>query len=258
MSILNLFKLNGKVSIVTGGGDGLGRSMAIGLAEAGSDIVVCSRKLEKCEETAQTVEDLGRKALALRCDITKDHDIDNIITQTLQRFKKIDVLVNNSGRTWGATPEEFALKDWQKVIDVNITGTFLVAQRAGREMIKQKHGKIINISSYAGLGGTNPDCLNAIPYNTSKGAVVIFTKDLATKWAKYHINVNCIAPGWFPTRMTNWILENKGDQLTERILLKRFGHEDDIKATVVYLSSKASDYVTGQVLCLDGGLTTWY
>ncbi|MBW2006304.1 MAG: SDR family oxidoreductase, partial [Deltaproteobacteria bacterium] len=123
--------------------------------------------------------------------------------------------------------------------------------------IKQKSGKIINISSYAGLRGTDPDYLNSIPYNTSKGAVVIITKDLATKWAKHNINVNCIAPGWFLTKMSKWSLDNWGDKIISRLLIKRFGNEDDLKGAVIYLASKASDYMTGQVLVLDGGLTVW-
>lgn len=258
MSITRLFDLNGQVSIVTGGGAGLGKNMAAGLAEAGSNVVVCSRKVEKCEETAHELEGLGVKALAFSCDLARQEDIDRVVGETVKEFKKIDILVNNSGRTWGGAPEVFRLADWQKVIDVNITGTFLFSQRAGREMIAQKSGKIVNISSYAGLGGTDPRCLNGIPYNTSKGAVIVFTKDLATKWAQHNINVNCIAPGWFPTKMTKWMLENKGKDISARILMKRFGQEDDLKAAVVYLSSRGSDYVTGQVLSVDGGLTVWY
>ena len=124
-------------------------------------------------------------------------------------------------------------------------------------MIKRKSGKIINISSYSGLRGTDPEYLNAIPYNTSKGAMVSFTKDLATKWAKYNIAVNCIAPGWFYTKMTEWTLENKGNTIFSRLLIKRFGDEDDLKGVVVFLASRASDYMTGQILSVDGGLTAW-
>jgi len=258
MGISNLFDLSNQVAIVTGGGAGLGRVMATGLAEAGSNIVVCSRKLEKCEKTAHEIEKLGVKALALQCDLTREEGVEQVVRQTIKKFKRIDILVNNAGRTWGAFPEECKIEDWKKVIDVNINGTFMFSQKVGIEMIKQKRGKIINISSYAGLGGTDPECLNGIPYNTSKGAVIVFTKDLATKWAKYNINVNCIAPGWFPTKMTKWALENKGDKISARILMKRFGKEDDLKGGVVFLSSKASDYVTGQILSIDGGLTIWF
>jgi len=257
VSILNLFDLSGRVSIVTGGGYGLGKIMATALGEAGSDIVICSRKLEKCEATAHEIEKLGVRALAIQCDINRDEDVDRVVSETVKKFQKIDILVNNSGLGWGAPPEEFKMEDWQKVIDLNITGTFRLTQKVGREMIKQKSGKVINISSYAGLRGTDPDYLDSIPYNTSKGAVVAFAKDLATKWAKYNINVNCIAPGWFPTKMSKWSLDNWGDKIISRLLIKRFGNEDDLKGAVIFLASKASDYMTGQVLCVDGGITAW-
>jgi len=257
MSVLNLFDLSGRVSIVTGGGYGLGKIMATALGEAGSDIVVCSRKLEKCEATAHDIEKLGVRSLAFQCDVNRDEDVDRVVSETVKKFKKIDILVNNSGLGWGASPEDIKMEDWQKVIDLNITGVFRFTQKVGREMIKRKSGKIINISSYAGLRGTDPDYLNSIPYNTSKGAMIIFAKDLATKWAKYNINVNCIAPGWFPTKMTEWSLDNWGDKIISRLLIKRFGNEDDLKGAVIYLASKASDYVTGQALCVDGGITVW-
>jgi len=258
MSIFNVFDLSTKASIVTGGCHDLGKIIATGLAEAGSNVVVCSRKVEKCEETAHELEKLGVKALGIKCDITNPEDIDLLVNETIKKFQKIDILINNSGTTWGASPEELKIEDWKKVMDVNVTGTFLVSQKVGKEMIKQNRGKIINISSYAGFGGTDSECLNAIPYNTSKAAVIGFTKDLATKWAKYNINVNSIAPGWFPTKMTNWLLENRGQRISARILIKRFGEEEDLKGAVVFLSSKASDYITGHVLSVDGGLTVWF
>jgi gluconate 5-dehydrogenase len=257
MKTMDLFNLARKTAIVTGGATGLGQRIAIGLAEAGSNIVICSRKLERCQEAAQRIESLGVKALALRCDLNREEEIEDVVKGTLREFEKIDILVNNSGRTWGAPVEELDIENWKKVMDVNVTGAFLFSQKVGREMIKQKSGKIINIASYAGLIGTDPDYMNAIPYNTSKGAIIAFTKDLAVKWAKYGIHVNAIAPGWFATEMTKWSRENRGKKILDRILLKRFGEEDDLKGTVVFLASKASDYVTGHILCVDGGLTTW-
>jgi NAD(P)-dependent dehydrogenase (short-subunit alcohol dehydrogenase family) len=257
MKVMELFDLKGKTAIVTGGATGLGRQMAFGLAEAGANIVICSRKLERCQETAQKIEALGVKAKALRCDLNREDEIDQVVKETVSWFKKIDILVNNSGRTWGASVEELELENWRKVMEVNITGTFLFSQKAGREMIKQGGGKIINIVSYAGLIGTDPDYLNAIPYNTSKGAVVAFTKDLAVKWAKYGIHVNAISPGWYGTEMTQWSMDHQGQKMLDRMLIKRFGGEDDLKGAVVFLASKASDYVTGQILCVDGGITAW-
>ncbi len=257
MKIFDLFNLSGKVSIVSGGGDGLGRIISTGLAEAGSDVVVCSRRREVCEEAAHEIEKTGVKTLAVPCDITADEDVDRLISTTLKKFRKIDVLVNNAGRTWGASPEEIEIENWLKVIELNVNGTFRCTQKVGKEMISQKSGKIINISSYSGSMGSDPEYLNAIPYNTSKGAINTFTKDLAVKWAKYNINVNCIAPGWFATKMTEWLFANKGNAILSKTLIKRYGNENDLKGAAVYLASKASDYVTGHILAVDGGLSAW-
>jgi NAD(P)-dependent dehydrogenase (short-subunit alcohol dehydrogenase family) len=257
MKALDLFNLSGKVAMISGGGDGIGQAMATGLAEAGSDVVVFSRRLEKCEEVAHEIETIGARALALHCDITRESDVDRVVTQTIKKFNKIDILVNNSGRTWGATPEEIPYEAWQKVIDLNINGTFRCTQRVGKEMIKQKRGKIINISSYAGLRGTDPSYLDSIPYNTSKGALNTFTMDLAVKWAKYNINVNAIAPGWFPTKMTEWTFSHRGEAILAHTPMKRFGQLNELKGIVIFLSSQASDYLTGQIIGVDGGLSAW-
>jgi NAD(P)-dependent dehydrogenase (short-subunit alcohol dehydrogenase family) len=257
MDVHSLFDLRGKVAIVTGGGIGLGQQVATALAGVGGNVVTCSRKVEKCEEVAHEIEKMGVRALAFRCDISNGEEIEHVVNETVKAFGKIDILVNNAGRTWGSSAEEFPLEHWNKVLEVNVTGTFLFSQKAGRVMIEQKKGKIINMSSYAGLRGCDPEYMDAIAYNTSKGAIISFTRDLAVKWAKYNINVNAIAPGWFLTRMTKWSRENKGDKILERLLIKRFGGEDDLKGTVIFLASRASDYITGQVLCLDGGLTAW-
>jgi len=257
MGVLGLFDLHGKVSIVTGGGDGVGRMLATALGEAGSHVVICSRKLDKCKEAARAIEQLGVNALSLQCDINRDEDVDRLVKETVDRFQKIDVLVNNSGRTWGGPPEDISLEGWKKVIDLNVTGTFRITQKVGRVMIGQRRGKIINISSYAGLRGTDPEYLDAIPYNTSKGAINILTKDLAVKWAKYNIHVNAIAPGWFQTKMTKWVFENRRENILSKSLIKRFGEPDDLKGAVVFLASRASDFMTGQILCVDGGLTVW-
>lgn len=257
MKVMDLFNLEGQTAIVTGGATGLGLQMAFGLAEAGSNIVICSRKLERCQEMAHMIESFGVKAVAFRCDLNQEEEVDHVVKETLKEFGRIDILVNNSGRTWGASVEELKIEDWKKVIDLNITGTFQITQKVGREMIKQRRGKIVNIASYAGLRGTDPEYLNAIAYNTSKGAIVTFTKDLAVKWAKYGIQVNAIAPGWFVTEMTEWVREHHGKKMMYRLLIKRFGGEDDLKGAVVFLASKASDYVTGHILSVDGGLAAW-
>ncbi|MCB2141071.1 SDR family oxidoreductase [bacterium] len=257
MNGLDLFNLSGKVAMISGGGNGIGRAMAIGLAEAGSDIVVFSRRLEKCEEVAHEIERQGVRALAFRCDITNEDDVERVVKQTIKNFNKIDILVNNSGRTWGAAPERMGLEAWRKVIELNINGTFLCTQVVGKEMIKKNRGKIVNISSYSGSRGTDPTYMDAIPYNTSKGALNAFTMDLAVKWAKYNINVNAIAPGWFPTKMTEWTFRHRGEAILARIPMKRYGQLKELKGAVIFLSSSASDYLTGQIIGVDGGLTAW-
>lgn len=257
MKVMALFNLEGRSAIVTGGSTGLGLQMAMGMAEAGSDIIVCSRNLERCQEMAHNIESLGVKALAFRCDLNREEEIDHVVKETIKEFGKIDILVNNAGGGWVTPVEDLEIENWKKVIDFNITGTFQFTQKVGREMIRRRNGKIINIASIAGLLGSDPEYLNSIAYNTSKGAIITFTKDLAVKWVKYGILVNAIAPGWFATDRTKWILENKGNKIMDRLLIKRFGGEDDLKGAVVFFASNASDYITGHVLCVDGGFMAW-
>jgi gluconate 5-dehydrogenase len=196
----------------------------------------------------------GVKTLALACDISQPEDIKNVVHQTIEKFGRIDILINNSGATWGAPVEEMPLEAWQKVMNINVTGTFLMSQEAGKEMIKQKAGKIINIASIAGLGGTDPQYMDTIGYNTSKGAVITFTKDLAVKWGQHNIQVNAIAPGFFPTKMSGAIMEQGKDYFLSQTPLKRFGSEADLKGAAVFLASAASNYITGDILTVDGGV----
>ncbi|MBZ5481124.1 SDR family oxidoreductase [Bacillus sp. T_4] len=254
MHIKDLFDLTGKTAIITGGGRGLGEQMAEGLAEAGANIVLCSRKKEACQQVADRLATTGVKTLALACDISQPEDIKNVVHQTIEKFGRIDILINNSGATWGAPVEEMPLEAWQKVMNINVTGTFLMSQEAGKEMIKQKAGKIINIASIAGLGGTDPQYMDTIGYNTSKGAVITFTKDLAVKWGQHNIQVNAIAPGFFPTKMSGEIMEQGKDYFLSQTPLKRFGSEADLKGAAVFLASAASNYITGDILTVDGGV----
>ncbi|KYC86040.1 MAG: SDR family oxidoreductase [Weizmannia coagulans] len=254
MNVLELFSLKGKTAIVTGGGRGLGEQIARAFAEAGADVVLCSRKKAACEEAAARIESLGVKALALECDITNRARVDEVVAETVKQFGKIDILVNNSGATWGAPAEDMPVEAWEKVISTNVTGTFHMSQAAGKAMIKQGHGKIINIASIAGLGGVDPRIMDTIGYNTSKGAVITFTKDLAAKWGRYGIHVNAIAPGFFPTKMSKVIIERGKNPILEATPLGRFGNDQDLKGAAVFLASAASDYVTGDVLLVDGGM----
>jgi NAD(P)-dependent dehydrogenase (short-subunit alcohol dehydrogenase family) len=252
-----LFELSGRVAIVTGGGSGIGRQMATGLAEAGASLVLCARKPERCEEVAAELEQLGVRALGMRCDVRDPAEVEAVVERTKAELGSVDILVNNAGTSWGAPAEDYPLEGWQKVIDVNLTGVFLFAQAAGRVMIDQGAGKIVNIASVAAFGGAAPELMNAVAYNASKGGVVSFTRDLATKWARHGINVNAIAPGWFPSDMNKVLLDAQSDAYLEHIPLRRFGGPDDLKGAVVFLSSGASDYVTGQVVVVDGGQSAW-
>ncbi|XYG87477.1 SDR family oxidoreductase [Heyndrickxia coagulans] len=254
MNVLELFSLKGKTAIVTGGGRGLGEQIARAFAEAGADVVLCSRKKAACEEAAARIESLVVRALAMECDITNRTQVDEVVAETVKQFGKIDILVNNSGATWGAPAEDMPIEAWEKVISTNVTGTFHMSQAAGKVMIKQGHGKIINIASIAGLGGVDPRIMDTIGYNTSKGAVITFTKDLAAKWGRYGINVNAIAPGFFPTKMAKVIIERGKNPILEATPLGRFGNDQDLKGAAVFLASQASDYVTGDVLLVDGGM----
>jgi len=254
MNVFDLFDLKGKVAIITGGGTGLGKQIAEAFADAGCNLVLCSRKVENCEETAKELQQKEVKVKAMACDVTKEADIDAVVAQTIQEFGKIDILVNNSGATWGASVEEMPVEAWEKVMNVNVKGTFLMSQKVGKQMIEQKSGKIINISSVAGIKAEPPEVLNAIGYSTSKAAVIHFTKDLARKWAEHGIYVNSIAPGFFPTKMTKSVLEQRGDRIAHHVPLKRVGDENMLKGAALYLASSASDFVTGHTIVVDGGV----
>ena len=253
MHVSDLFSLKGKVAIVTGGGRGLGEQIAIGFAEAGANVVVCSRQVEACEEVSGKLKEIGVDSLAMKCDITNPEDVKNVVEQTVEKFGRVDILVNNSGASWGAPAEEMPLEAWQKVLNVNVTGTFLMSQAAGRVMLEQGSGKIINIASVAGLKGSNPKVMDAIGYNASKGAVITFTKDLAAKWGPGGIYVNAIAPGFFPTKMSKGLLEKGGQAILEGTPLRKFGSDTDLKGVAVFLAAAASDYITGDVVVVDGG-----
>lgn len=183
MNVREMFDLKGKVAIVTGGGRGIGLKMAEGLAEVGANIVLCSRKIENCQKAAQDLSKLGVKTLAMACDVRSSAEIQGVVDKTLKEFGRLDILVNNSGITRGGSAEDYSLEGWEKVMSTNMTGAFLFSQMAGRVMIQQKSGSIINIASVMGVIGIQ-DAADAIAYSTSKGALITFTKDLAAKWAK--------------------------------------------------------------------------
>ncbi|WP_057767938.1 glucose 1-dehydrogenase [Cytobacillus praedii] len=253
MDVMDLFHLQNKTAIITGGGKGLGEHMANALAEAGANIVICSRNLEDCKNISEQLVNKGVQSIALQCDITNQADIQAVIDQTVQHFGTIDILINNSGTSWIAPTLEITADQWDKVMNVNLKGMFLFSQAAGKIMAQQGNGKIINISSITGIKGTHPAFLDAIAYSTSKGAVNALTKDLAVKLAQHNIQVNAIAPGFFPSKKTK-AFDQTSHIIMQRIPAGRFGTDQDLKGAAIFLSSKASDYITGQILVIDGGL----
>jgi NAD(P)-dependent dehydrogenase (short-subunit alcohol dehydrogenase family) len=252
-SVKELFDLSGRVAIITGGSIGLGRQMAEALAEMGANLTLCARKKERCEQAAHDMEKFGGRALALACDVKDPASVQQLVDTTMEHFGRLDILINNAGISWGAPAEQMTLAEWNKVMEINLTGTFLCAQAAGKIMLKQERGKIINMASVAGIRGAPPETVQAIAYHASKGGVISFTHDLAVKWARHNIQVNAIAPGWFPTHMSDWVIANKKDYLLGHIPARRFGSDFDLKGAAVYLASDASAYVNGHVLVVDGG-----
>ena len=254
MSVRDLFDLSGQSAIVTGGATGLGRQMAEALAELGASVTICGRNGERCAEAAHALEQAhGVPCRGVACNVADADDVARLVTDTHTARGRIDILVNNAGTAWGAPVVDTPLHGWQKVIDVNLTGLFLCTQAAGRVMIDQGRGKIVNIASITGLRGSRPEVLDAIAYSSAKGAVIAFTRDLAWKWARHGIGVNAIAPGWFDTGLSRPVLERAGDDLLDTIPLRRLGGENDLKGAIAYLASAASDYVTGHTLVVDGG-----
>lgn len=256
-SVKELFDLSGQVAVVTGGATGIGLQMAKGLAEAGASIVICSRRADVCEEAAGQIEKIGVKALAVGCDVTKADQVEKLRDAVLAKFGRVDILFNNAGRAWVAPPEDTPLERWQQVFDLNITAPFLCSQVLGREFIKQKRGKIVNIASIAGLVGRNPAAYNSIAYGSSKGALVNFTRDLAVKWAQHNIQVNCICPGFFVTPINEKMYVKNKDNVEREIPLKRTGGPDDLKGIAVLLASNASNFMTGAIIPVDGGAVAW-
>jgi gluconate 5-dehydrogenase len=228
--------------------------MAEGLAEAGANVILCARKQEACEASAETLRSMGAKCLGLSCDVTEPADVRALVERTVHDFGRVDVLVNNAGYAWEAPLEEVTLEQWSQTFAVNATGTFLCSQEAGRRMIEQGSGKIVNILSVAGMASVDPRLADSVPYSASKGAVAALTRDLARKWCRHGINVNAIAPGYFATKMSQYLIEHRSDSLMNSIPMGRLGEPDEIKGVVVFLASPAADYITGQILAVDGGV----
>ena len=255
-TIQQLFDLKGKTALVTGGSRGLGLQMAHALGEAGARIMLSSRKADELEKAVADLEAAGIDARWTAADCAVEADIHRLADDTLERMGDIDILVNNAGAAWGAPAEDHPLDAWDKVMNLNVRGYFLLSQRvAKKSMIARKQGRIINIASIAGLGG-NPPEMQTIAYNTSKGAVVNFTRALACEWGHYGITVNAICPGFFPRKMTRGTLENLGEEkLAAHAPLKRLGDDEDLKGITLLYASDAGKHITGQWLAVDGGVS---
>lgn len=257
MHARELFNLGGKVAIVTGGSRGLGKEIAIGLGEAGAKVLITARREEWLAPARDEILNLGIECLAVKADISNSEAVKAVVTETVERWGKIDILVNNAGVSWGAPPEQMPLDRWEMVMDVNAKGTLICCQQIGQVMMGQGGGNIINVTSVTGLVGVDPEIMQAIGYQASKAAIAIITRQLAIEWASHNIRVNAIAPFFFPTRATRVAIEKSEEIMTRYTPMGRIGREGEIKGTVIFLASEASSYITGQIICIDGGMTAW-
>jgi gluconate 5-dehydrogenase len=255
MRVTELFDLAGKIAIVTGGSRGLGYEIAEGLGEAGAKVVITARRAQWLLPAADTLAAKGIDCVAEIADVSVPDQVEGLVRGVLERWGRIDILVNNAGISWGAPPEAMPLEKWQQVLETNVTGPFLMSRAVFPSMAANHHGKIINVVSVAGLLGTPPEVMDAAGYSASKGALVALTRDLAVKWARHGIRVNALAPGFFPTRLSEGLIARHGDRIAAAIPLGRVGHEGELKGAAVFLAAPASDYVTGHVLVVDGGAT---
>ncbi len=251
-----LFDLTGKTALVTGGSRGLGLQMAHALGEAGAKVMLSSRKAADLELAAAELKASGIDAQWIAADCGKEEDIRRLADETLQRMGKIDILVNNAGASWGAPAEDHPVAAWDKVMNLNIRGYFILSQHVAKHsMIPNQGGRIINIASIAGLNG-NPKGMETIAYSTSKGAVVNFTRTLAAEWGDHHINVNAICPGFFMTKMAEGLITLLGEEkMASAAPLNRLGDDEDLKGVTLLFASDAGKHITGQWLAVDGGVS---
>jgi NAD(P)-dependent dehydrogenase (short-subunit alcohol dehydrogenase family) len=250
-----LFDLTGQTALITGGSRGLGLQIAEALGEMGARLVVSARKAEELEQAGAHLKQMGVEASWVVADASKESDITRLVDESLQRLGQIDILVNNAGATWGAPAEDHPIDGWDKVMNLNVRGVFLLTQAVGkRSMIPRRSGRVITVASVAGLRGNPPGTMKTLAYNTSKGALVNFTRALAGEWGPYGITVNAIAPGFFPSKMSRGVLAEMGEaNLAKRLPLQRIGDDDDLKGAAILFASRAGKHITGQILAVDGG-----
>ena len=253
MNVMDLFRIDGQVAVVTGGSRGLGLQMARALGQAGARVAITARKAGELAEAQAQLADQGAKVLTLVNDLQQFDRIPALVDEVVGQLGDIDILVNNAGATWGAPAEDYPDEAWHKVMNLNVTAPFFLAREVGRRcMIPRQRGKIINIASVAGLKGMSPGA-HTIAYNTSKAAAINFTRALAAEWGCHNINVNAICPGFFPTKMSAGLLDKVGEEVLARAPLRRLGNDEDLMGSVVFLASEASRHITGQYLPVDGG-----
>ena len=254
MGVKQDFDLTGRVALVTGGSRGLGLAMAAALGEMGAAVALTARKADELHSARARLEREGVDVFTVASDLSRTDTIRPMVESIVAARGAIDILVNNAGTSWGAPAEDHALEGWRKVVDVNLTGTWVVTQEvAVRSMIPRRYGRIINIASIAGLHGSLPSGLRAAAYHASKGGLVSLTRALAGEWGQYGIVVNAICPGFVPSKMSQGLLETIGAKVVEDTPLGRLGTEDDLKGITVLLASEAARYITGQVIAVDGG-----
>jgi len=255
MADKNLFDLTGKTALITGGSRGLGLQMAEALGSQGAKVLLSARKTDELQQAQAHLQGLGIEAHVVAGDAAKDDDIAALADAAIDKLGHVDILINNAGASWGAPAEDYPAEAWDKVFNLNIRGLFLLTQRVGkRSMIPRKYGRILNIASIAGLRGNPPGPMQTIAYNSSKGALVNFTRALAGEWGKYGITVNALAPGFFPSKMSNVLIKTLGEEaLIGNSPLQRLGDDEDLKGATLLFASDAGKHITGQILAVDGG-----
>jgi len=252
----NPFDLTGKVAVITGGSRGLGLEIATALGEAGASVVITARRDQWLAPALEGLKAQGLGAAAITCDVSSPEQVSSAVRGTVEKFGRLDILINNAGISWGEPAETMPVEKWRQVFETNATGTFLMSQAAGSEMLRTGNGgSIINIASVAGITGLETNVLDAVGYSASKGAIITLTRDLAVKWAKRGIRVNAIAPGFFDTRLSHSLLEKTQKKVEQTTPMGRIGRPGELGGVAVFLASSASSYVTGQVIAVDGGLT---
>jgi NAD(P)-dependent dehydrogenase (short-subunit alcohol dehydrogenase family) len=249
--IFEKFRLEGKTAIVTGGGRGLGKAMAVALSQVGADVVVTARTTDEIQQTASEIERMGRRGLPIRADVSLSGEVDSLVKTVLGEFGKIDILVNNAGTGILRPFLEISDEEWSKVLNTNLSSVFYCCRAVGRHMIEQRKGKIINIASTAGVSASPKHAT----YHVTKAGIILLTKALAVEWAPYHINVNAIGPGQFQTHLTEDYLRDERirESVLRRIPMRRVGLPEELGPLVIYLASDASDFMTGEVIFIDGG-----